>query len=247
MTGRTTWRWWAEIGETLLDLAFPRGCVVCGERAAEGLRALCWDCLSQESYITDPYCARCGDPVSGEVHHAYRCSWCRQTEPAFRRARSAVRLRGPARSCLHALKYEHGVETVPDLAMLLEGCVRSHFEPSHFDAIVPVPLYPARRRTRTFNQSELLGVSLGRKLGVVCDTQLLRRRRATGTQTELKVAARRRNVAGAFATPRPAWVAGRTLLLVDDVMTTGATVNECAKVLTAAGAAAVDVVTVARG
>ncbi len=235
------------MGAALLDLVFPRTCVACGAEAAEGFRALCWDCMAQESYITDPYCARCGDPVDGEVQHAYTCSWCRKSVPAFRCARSAVHFRGPVRAALHVLKYERGVETAPDLAILLEGCVRTHFARVRFDAIVPIPLYAARRRSRTFNQSALLGSSLGAKLGVTCDTQLLRRVRWTGTQTELKVDARKRNVAGAFAAPRPEWVAGRTLLLVDDVMTTGATVNECAKVLTAAGAAAVDVVTVARG
>ncbi len=247
MEYRQTLRRCGVLGVALLDLVYPRRCVTCGAPASEGFRAICWDCMADESYITDPYCSICGDPVAGEVHHAYVCSWCRKRAPAFRRARSAVRLRGPVRDALHVLKYERGVETVHDLVMLLEGCVRTHFGDVFFDAIAPIPLHAARRRARTFNQSALLAASLAARVGVPYEPRLLRRVRWTGTQTELKVDARRRNVAGAFCALRPTWVEGRTLLLVDDVMTTGATVNECARVLMAAGAVDVYVATVARG
>jgi ComF family protein len=134
-----------------------------------------------------------------------------------------------------------------DLADFLEACWRTHFNGADLDAVTFVPLFPRKQRERTYNQSHLLAAELAPRLRCPLLTRCLRRVRYTATQTHLSMDERAANVRGAFAVSDPDWVAGRNLLLVDDVMTTGATVSECARVLKEAGAGRVYVITVARG
>lgn len=209
---------------------------------------LCWECLAALSIVTEPFCAQCGDPVDGVTGVAYRCSWCRRHEPRFALARSAVRYRGPIRAALHAFKYNRDVCLADDLGRLLAACVQAHFSAVRFDGVTGVPLYARRERVRTYNQSSLLAQAAGRRLGIPpLPARTVRRVRDTPTQTGLTAAQRRANVRHAFVVPDATWLEGRTVLLVDDVMTTGATVSECARVLRESGAAGVYVVTVARG
>ena len=208
---------------------------------------LCWDCLGEAVYVRDPFCSCCGDPVDGAVHHEFTCSWCRRTHPAFALARSAVRFRGTMKPVIHALKYERACHLAGDLGGMLAGCVRAHFADLSFDGVAYVPLHPRKGRERSYNQSRLLAVSAARRLGLRVEHRCLRRVRLTSTQTRLSAEERKANVRGAFTALSPEWIEGRRLLLVDDVMTTGATVNECARVLMEAGAFSVHVVTVARG
>jgi len=230
------------------DLLYPRRCAVCrGEVSSGGGRYLCWDCLMGLPYIQDPYCRLCGDPVEGNVDHAYTCSWCLQYRPAFDRARSVVRYRGCVGGLLQDFKYQHATHLAYDLAVLLEACVRAHLMEGGLDAITYVPLHPLKARTRTYNQARLLGEQLARRMHLPLERNALRRVRWTATQTRLKAAARRANVLGAFETPMPDWIRGRRWLLVDDVMTTGATVDACARVLRQHGASRVVIATVARG
>jgi ComF family protein len=194
-----------------------------------------------------PFCRQCGDPVDGAVEGAYTCSWCTRTKPRFDAARSAVRYRGGLRHAIHALKYQNAMCVATDLVPLLEACVRTQYPRVRFDAVVPVPLYPRRERERSYNQSDVLSQGLARALGIQAFSRCLRRVRPTATQTNLSAHQRKVNVRNAFAVANAEWVEGRTLLLVDDVMTTGATVNECSRMLKRAGGAGVYVATVARG
>ncbi len=230
-----------------LDLLYPRVCTGCGQDPGSAGRYLCWDCLAGIPYVRDPMCSLCGDPVEGAVTHDFVCSWCRRTQPAFDRARSAARYRGVVRDCLQALKYGNATHLAPDLALLLEGCVQAHLQDGGLDAVTYVPLHPRKARARSYNQSRLLAEALSRRLGLPLERYALQRIRWTDTQTRLNADARKANVAGAFCSPIPDWIAGRRWLLVDDVMTTGATVDACARVLQAHGAVRVAVVTVARG
>jgi len=231
----------------LLDLVYPRQCVSCGATLQSESGRLCWDCLSRIEVITPPFCRRCGDPADGHVEHEYLCSWCRQREMPFESARSAVRYRGPVRAAIRAFKYEHDSSLRLDLVSLAVACVRTQYAGVWFDAVAFVPLHARRERERTYNQSHLLARGVAAALGKPLLTRCLRRVRATATQTAMKAEDRRKNVKNAFAAVNPGWIEGRSLLLVDDVMTTGATVSECASVLMRAGAAGVRVVTVARG
>jgi ComF family protein len=235
--------WW----RTALDLIFPRHCAGCGGPAADGQEGyVCGDCQAAVQPVTEPFCARCGDPIDGEAAKSFTCSLCVRSEPAYDLARSAVRYRGPVRALLHQFKYSEGTYLAADLGRLLAACVEAHYDPGLVDLVAFVPLFHRRERERSYNQSRLLAAELGKRF----DRPVLRgmrRVRDTGTQTRLHMAGRIENVKGAFVVTEPSWVRGKTILLVDDVMTTGATVGEAASALKRAGAWRVLVATVARG
>lgn len=231
----------------VLDLLYPRNCIGCGRPSPEPLHHLCWDCLSDTPKVEPPFCTVCGDPVAGTVQHDYTCFACSRQTPAFDRARSVVRYEGAVGEALRDLKYKGALWMVRDLAGLLYAGVQAEYPGVHFSAVTAVPLHPARRRARGFNQSALLGAALARRLRLPFREGLLRRVRPTVTQTGLTAPQRTANVLDAFRSGLFTRVAGEQILLVDDVMTTGATVNACARALQKGGAAAVHVVTVARG
>jgi ComF family protein len=145
------------------------------------------------------------------------------------------------------MKYRSGLWLIPDLTSLLEACVRSWYRPEDLDAVVAVPLHPTRFRSRGFNQAAILAARLARRLGVSFHGRWLRRIRLTQSQTHLTAEDRAPNVRGAFDVVQPLAVLDQKILVVDDVMTTGATVGEVSRVLKQAGAASVWVATVARG
>jgi ComF family protein len=234
------------IGTAFLDLVYPRSCAGCGGVLGKQSGHLCWDCLAGLQLVTDPMCSICGDPVEGKVGHRYECAFCVRRRPHFDRARSAARFRGPLKAAIHSLKYGDCVHLSRDFALLLRACVATHFSGTSADMVTFVPLHPKRERERTYNQSAAMAGLLARALRIPAGP-CLRRVRDTGTQTGLSAHDRRENMRGAFEAVQTSWIEGRSLLLVDDVMTTGATVDECAKVLKKAGAAYVGVVTVARG
>ena len=233
--------------QALLDMIYPRRCLACGISAPDPFRYLCWDCWSDASRIGAPFCELCGDPVAGRVEHGFVCYACSARKPAFDRARSAVRYDGAVGEALRQLKYEKALWLAPDLARLLRTCVSAEYPECSFDVIVPVPLHHVRRRERGYNQSAVLAAELGRLLGRPVQGRLVRRIRPTATQTNLTARERLSNVKGAFQHKGTERLVDRRVLLVDDVMTTGATVNACAEGLKRGGAASVHVVTAARG
>ncbi|MEI8351595.1 MAG: ComF family protein [bacterium] len=233
--------------EPLLDLFWPRSCEICSRPAGRAARYLCWDCLASLPVIEPPYCSRCGDPVEGDISRGYVCSLCVDRTPAFDLARSAVRFRGGIKEVLHRFKYSQAVHLARDLATLLQAGIATHYRQERFDAVCFVPLHPARERSRTYNQARLLAGRVARLLELPLACGCLARVRETGTQTRLNLRERARNVHEAFKVDCPEWVRGRNFLLIDDVMTTGATVNEAARVLKRAGCGRVCVMTAARG
>jgi len=210
--------------------------------------SLCWDCRATVKVVQLPFCERCGDPVAGAVTGLFECAGCRKINPSFDWARSAVRYEGVAKACLRRFKYNAGTWLLDDLTdwlwALWQAC------PSIVqtaNVVTCVPLHPKRERERGYNQATLLGRRLATRIGIPFQERLLWRTRATATQTHLTAAQRAHNVKGVFTVPWPSRVRGARVLLVDDVMTTGATVNECARALKAAHADSVMVLTVARG
>ena len=232
----------------MLDLIFSRACEGCGAAMGEEAGGLCWDCQTEVKPVRIPFCERCGDPVAGAVQGPFECAWCRKVDPAFAWARSAVRYEGVAKACLRRFKYNAGVWLLDDLVQWLVALWRVCPATAREATVVTgVPLYPKRQRERGYNQASLLAARLAQRIGIPFQDGLLGRRRATETQTHLTAAQRVHNVRGVFSVPWAHRVHGARIVLVDDVMTTGATVNECARALQAAGAASVMVLTVARG
>jgi ComF family protein len=231
----------------LWDLIYPRVCAGCGGRVGDATGHLCWDCQAALPFVRQPYCLHCGDPVEGRVDEAFTCQWCDELQPAFDYARSVVRYRGPVQRMIQEFKYHAAHHVAPDLVRLLAAGLPTAPEFGPLDALCCVPLHRRKQRQRGYNQSALLAQGLAKELKLPFLRRALARIRPTDTQTHLTANERITNVRGAFAVRRPAAVAGKALLLIDDVMTTGATVAEVARVLKKSGAAKVCVLTVARG
>ena len=228
--------------EPLLSALFPERCPACRQFVDLPSRGpLCSGCWAGLPRHTGALCA-CGAPRGA----AGACGRCRRGGPGWSRGFSLGPYEGSLRAVVLELKYRSRQRVADRLAELLahEAGGARLLEPGV--VLVPVPLHPRRLRERGFNQSALLGAALGRRLGLDCEPLALVRRRETPPQAGLSAAARRRNVAGAFAVRRPARVAGRVVALVDDVVTTGATARACAAALRAAGAREVRLVSVAR-
>jgi ComF family protein len=196
-------------------------------------------------------CLRCGWPFPAAEAAAGAaaplCQRCREAADAFRLARAPLRYRqeGVARAAILLAKHGGRLALLGHLARLLAAEAPRYLAPEEWDVLVPVPLHWTRRWRRGFNQAEVLARGVGRGLGIPVSTAALSRVRATPPQ-QGDAEARRRNVRDAFRVRRPGRVAGRRILLVDDVFTTGATANAAARALRAAGAADVGVLTLAR-
>lgn len=232
--------------KSLLDLAFPRSCAGCNGQAGNEFRYLCWNCLTTIKLVQSPYCLLCGDPIYGALESEYICSACRKRKPFFDCARSAAVYTGLIKEMILDFKYRGVVWLGPDLGQLMFACLRTHFRAPNIDCVTYVPLHRTRERQRTYNQSFLLAKELAGRLGRKVD-DCLARIQPTESQTHLTSAERADNVRNKFAINWRCKPEGRCVLLVDDVMTTGATVNECARILKKNGAQEVLVLTVARG
>src|ERR1700722_10663432 len=229
---------------TVLDLALPPLCAACRE-PVDG-KGLCPACWSKLSFITRPYCERRVIPCVYDRGPGILSMEAIAEPPAYHRARAAVRFDEISRALVHALKYGDRLDLAPMMGRWLSHARRELLDEA--DALVPVPLHWRRRWARRFNQSAMLAAAVSAASGVPIAAGALKRVKFTAQQVGLSRAERATNVQGAFRVPaegKPE-VAGRRLLLVDDVLTSGATAEGCAKALLRAGARNVDVLVFAR-
>ncbi|NIA71861.1 ComF family protein [Pelagibius litoralis] len=228
-----------------VDLILPPRCLSCGRLVAEQ-GALCVACWAGMTFVTDPQCSRCGLPFDHDPGGVMACGACLRAEPPFERARAVLRYDEASRRLILGFKHADRTEAVGTFALWAERTAAELI--ADCDIIAPVPLHWRRLFKRRYNQAAILSEALARRSGLPGVPDLMVRRRATPSQGRLTAEQRRRNVAGAFAV-RPAHLdalRGRRLLLVDDVMTTGATLAACSRAALSAGARAVDVVVLAR-
>ncbi len=202
----------------------------------------CLNCFKAANFVTAPMCRVCGVPMPYDM--ADLCVHCAAKPPAFTEARAALRYDETARKLILPLKYADHTEAVSGLATLMRRPGEAMLQAANL--LVPVPLHPARLRQRRFNQAALLAIALGRLTGRPLSVDALQRTRPTQQLEGLGAAQRREEVAGAFAVRAGAGLAGKRVVLIDDVMTSGATADACARALLDAGAKQVDVLTAAR-
>jgi ComF family protein len=227
-----------------VDVGLPQLCASCREPV--GSDGLCPACWSKLSFIAPPYCERLGIPFAYDPGPGVLSMEAIADPPAYRRARAAVRFDDVARTLVHALKYGDRLDLAPMMGRWMATAGRSLT--AEADAIIPVPLHWRRYWARRFNQSALLAEAIAKASQVPLALGALKRVKATPQQVGLSQAARALNVQGAFrvSPTGKAAIAGRRLILVDDVITTGATIDACARALLRAGAAEVNVLTFAR-
>lgn len=233
-------RWVQTIWDEILDALYPPRCAAC---ALVGCDGWCEECADRIPYIALPVCARCGTPVDPEGF----CSSCPVHPLVPEAVRAVTRYEGVVRTAIHRFKYERRPSLAPALAQLLiQGWQTPLTEPLHAaDVVFPLPIHRHRERERGFNQSALLAREFCRSTGLPLVQDALERTVYRQPQVGLGEAERRENVKDAFRVTQPRAVAGKSVLLIDDVWTTGSTLNEAARVLLVAGAARVFAYTVA--
>lgn len=237
----------------LIDLIYPPRCSICQEfiwknRTKKDQEELlfCQPCFDGFTEITSPLCPICGRPFASEVEEDHLCEDCLRKKPFYDVVRAPYLYEGGLMEAIHQFKYAGKSHLVNSLGPLLTSFARRWLNKTDGYLMMPVPLHPKRLRERGFNQSLLLARYVAPPLGVELDFLSLRRIRYTQPQTGLSTNDRRKNVRRAFEVTDKKAAKGRTILLVDDVTTTGNTLNECARVLKRAGSKEVLCLTLAR-
>jgi ComF family protein len=235
---------WRHTARFALDIALPTLCVACREPVdGEGVCAECWAKLS---FIAPPYCPKLGIPFVYDPGPGLLSMEAISDPPAYARARAAVRYDDVARTLVHALKYQDRTDLAPAMGRWMARAGRELLDEA--DVLVPVPLHWRRGWSRRYNQSGALARVIERQCGVKLVSEALRRIRPTQQQIGLSRPQRATNVQGAFkvAAERASDIQGRRVILIDDVLTSGATADACARALLRAKAAQVDVLVFAR-
>jgi ComF family protein len=238
---------------SLLDLIFPPRCAICRDSLWKSEKrtnpeeyAFCPSCLDDFREVASPLCTLCGLPLASWIEEDHYCETCLRRRPHYEWARAAYFYEGRVREAIHQFKFAGKSHLAGPLGKLLTSAIKNWLPNSHGYLIMPVPLHPRRLRERGFNQSLLLARQAASRLGAELDTLSLRRVRYTKPQTGLKEEERRRNVRKAFRCTEASLLKGENVILIDDVTTTGNTLNDCARALKRAGAERVYGIALAR-
>lgn len=230
---------------SLVSLFYPPTCAVCARSIGKD-EHLCAPCQLKAQRIVPPFCAKCSEPFAGAITDSFTCGNCAHRKLQFDAAVSAYRSRGVVRFLILQFKYNRQLHLRHPIGdWLIDAMADPRLCGRKFDMIIPVPLHPARLRERGFNQAQLLAVILAETLSVPLSSAL-QRVRYTKTQTAFDRSDRMENLRDAFRLRRKASMRELRVLLVDDILTTGSTLSECARVLREAGAHSVYAVTAAR-
>ena len=229
----------------LVSLFYPPLCTICATSVGSK-DYLCAECHSKVTRIVAPFCATCSEPFSGAITEIFSCANCAHRKLYFESAVAAFRSRGIVRRIVHDFKYGDQFHLRHLVGEWLNAALEDErLRGRSFDLVVPVPLHPARKRERGFNQAEVLADMVSRQRHIPMKT-VLERTRHTTTQTAFDRAERMENLRNAFRLRKKMDVRQLRVLLIDDVLTTGATVSECARILKKAGASVVYAATAAR-
>ncbi|MBP5399945.1 MAG: ComF family protein [Alphaproteobacteria bacterium] len=232
--------------ENIINFLFPYQCLRCG-KILNSAGYLCDQCIEEISFIKPPYCYKCGHPLQEEnIHEKMLCAGCLKNKRTFYRlSRSAVIYDNSSKNLILAFKFFDQTENANLLAAMLKIAGKDIFSEGA-DLIVPVPLHYTRLIKRKYNQSALLAQKLSEMTAIPHNNLTLIRSRKTKPQVEVSGKERLTNVKNAFKVKNQKLIKGKRIILLDDIMTTGSTVKECALVLKKAGAKSVDILTIAR-
>ena len=234
--------------QALAEVFFPRSCLHCGNAVeCSDYQFLCSACSRELFFSQPPTCSTCGYPFLGMLAGPRVCPHCTELDPLFEQGKTLFLAKGPARSIIHVLKYQHGFYALGDVKTMI---AKAPYYKNYFKGaiLVPVPLHSTKERERGFNQSLMIAKSLNEATTAKGLQELLVRTVYTQTQTQLSRVARLQNVKNAFALASDAVVIpNQTYILIDDVFTTGSTLNSCAAVLLEAGATQIKVATLGHG
>ncbi len=235
----------ASLARAGINLIFPPRCLACQEMVGQN-GTLCADCWPKMRWLRAPHCARCGLPFGHALGEGAMCAGCLSAPSPVDFWRAALAYEGPAAELVARFKYQDGTMLAPVLAEWMRQAGAELLVGA--DLVVPVPLHWRRLFSRRYNQAGLLASRLGALCGLPVRTDLLRRTRHTQPQARMRRAERRRNVRGLFVVPpkNRAHLAGKCVVLIDDVHTTGSTLEACARMLKRAGAKEVRCLTLAR-
>lgn len=237
-----------QLAQPLMEVFFPRSCVHCRDVVEDSeYDFLCRSCSRELFLSKPPSCTTCGYPFFGMLAGPKVCPHCTELNPLFDQGKTLFLAKGPARSFIHELKYQAGFYVLEDIRKMIDASpyFRAYF---HDAIIIPVPLHATKLRERGFNQSDRIAAMLERATDALKVQNLLVRKEFTQTQTRLSRQARHQNVKNAFAlAPDAVVIPKQTYILVDDVFTTGSTLNACAAVLRTAGATQLKVATLGHG
>lgn len=238
---------WIAWRDAALGWVYPNWCQICDqERAVPSMGFVGDQCLDTVRTLKPPFCDRCGQPFDGSLTSVFECANCRDETLHFESARAAVIAGNCVREALHHYKYHRALWLEPLLFRWLVDAARPNLQGSGWTGLVPVPLHPVREREREFNQATRLARGLGVSLGIPVRDRWVIRAHHTPTQTRLNRSQRAENVRHAFVPGKVSSLAGECLIVVDDILTTGATTNAVAAVLRRLGASRVCVWTLAR-
>ncbi len=236
-----------KIWEQILNCLLPPRCMRCG-KILKCNTGLCSDCFSEINFITEPYCYKCGHPFEFMEEHGGKllCGRClKRKRSFFRLSRSAFAYDEVSKNLILNFKFHDKTENARILAQMMFVAGKDIFD-AGIDVIIPVPLHYTRLIKRRYNQSALLANELSELSGIKADNLSLIRHKKTRPQVELSGMERQRNVRDVFSVKCPEQIKGRRVLLIDDVLTTGATLRECARALHKAGAKSIDTLTAGR-
>jgi competence protein ComFC len=229
----------------IASLLYPPVCVIC-RASVRATEYLCDQCEAKVVRIVAPFCRKCSEPFEGAITDEFTCANCAHRTIHFDAAVAEYRSRGIVRQIIHDFKYGHQIYLRQPVARWLRAAFDdARLRDCRFDIIIPVPLHPTRQRERGFNQASLLAELLSAQVSIPSKL-LLERIRYTTTQTALDRAERMENLHNAFRLRKNVDVRGLRVLLIDDVLTTGSTLSECARILKRAGAISVHAATAAR-
>ncbi len=232
---------------SLIDIIYPRYCLICSNSINESsFEGACKGCLEKINVNTSPFCSKCGISIKSTTRAKDSCNECRNKNYYFDRAMSVCDYKGIVKKCIQLFKYKRKLNIGLNLSKLMIKFLKEHFNLDDIDLITAVPLHKSKLRERGFNQAEILAEQIRLNLNLPAAFDNLKRIKKTLSQYQLPLVSRQSNISGAFACADEAFFRNKSILIIDDIFTTGATLNECSRVLKNAGAKKVYTLTIAR-